>query len=165
MGTVTIEQAEERQAEQIAALVRRTVREVYPRYYLPEIVDAFCRLHSETAVLEDIRRADVLLLWLDGELIGTGTRREEGITRVYVLPDFQGRGYGTLLMDTLERRIAGEYPAARLDASLPACQMYEHRGYRTVRHERWPVENGVVLVYEIMEKPLQGAVKGGFCGA
>lgn len=165
MGTVTIEQAEESQAEQIAALVRRTVREVYPRYYLPEIVDAFCRLHSAPAVLEDIRRADVLLLRLDGELIGTGTRREEGITRVYVLPDFQGRGYGTLLMDTLERRIAGEYPAARLDASLPACQMYEHRGYRTVRHERWPVENGVVLVYEIMEKPLQGAVKGGFCGA
>ena len=154
MGQVTIEWAEERHAEQIAALVGRTVREVYPRYYLPEIVDAFCRLHSAAAVLEDIRQGGVLGLWLDGELIGTGTRRGACISRVYVLPSFQGRGYGALLMDALEGQAAGEHPALRLDASLPACQMYEHRGYRTIRHERWPVETGGVPVYEIMEKPL-----------
>ena len=113
MGQVTIEQAEERHAEQIAALVGRTVREVYPRYYLPEIVDAFCRLHSAAAVLEDIRQGGVLGLWLDGELIGTGTRRGACINRVYVLPAFQGRGYGTLLMDTLEGQAAGEHGAPR----------------------------------------------------
>ena len=50
--------------------------------------------------------------------------------------------------------------AAWLEASLPACLLYEHRGYRTVRHDRWPLENGVVLVYEIMEKTLRGENKG-----
>ena len=31
-------------------------------------------------------------------------------------------------------------------------QMYEKRGYQTIRNDRWNVENDVVLVYEIMEK-------------
>lgn len=38
------------------------------------------------------------------------------------------------------------------DASLPACQLYMKRGYRTVRYERWDCDNGAVLVYGIMEK-------------
>ena len=42
--------------------------------------------------------------------------------------------------------------AVQLEASLPACLLYEHRGYRTICHGQWPVENGVILVYEIMEK-------------
>ena len=30
----------------------------------------------------------------------------------------------------------------------------QKQGYKTVKHERWNVANGVVLVYEIMEKRL-----------
>ena len=41
-----------------------------------------------------------------------------------------------------------------INASLPACCLYEKRGYKTLQHERLTVENGVVLVYEIMEKCL-----------
>lgn len=71
------------------------------------------------------------------------------------MPEFQGRGYGTFIMEQLEDIIAGEYDIVCLDASLPACHLYEKRGYQTIRHDRWNVENGVVLVYEIMEKGLK----------
>lgn len=154
------ERAEEHQAEEISGLVRDTVRAVYPRYYLPEIVEAFCRLHGPEAVREDVRRGNVYGLWLDGVLIGTGAMEEDHITRVYVLPEFQGRGFGTLIMERLERAAGERYGAVRLDASLPACEMYERRGYRTVRHDRWPMEGGAVLVYEIMEKSLPGGSEG-----
>ena len=63
-------------------------------------------------------------------------------------------------MYRLEAEAARSCAAAWLEASLPACLLYEHRGYRTVRHDRWPLENGVVLVYEIMEKTLRGENKG-----
>ena len=53
VDTVDFRAAEEIHAEQIAALVERTVREIYPQYYRQEIVDAFCRLHGADAVLED----------------------------------------------------------------------------------------------------------------
>lgn len=45
-----------------------------------------------------------------------------------------------------------DYEEIILDASLPACQFYEHLGYRTHHHESWKCENGVVLVYDIMTK-------------
>ena len=154
LDTARLLPAEEAHAPLIAALVRRTVEEVYPRYYCREIVDAFRALHTPEAVGEDIRRGGVYGLWLDGTLIGTGTRLDSQITRVYVAPPFQGRGYGSLIMEKLEREAARQYAAVRLEASPPACLLYEHRGYRTICHGQWPVENGVILVYEIMEKQL-----------
>jgi len=44
---------------------------------------------------------------------------------------------------------------AILDASLPAVCLYEHRGYKTVGHGIYELENDVKLVYEIMEKKLR----------
>ena len=158
--TLRYEQARECHAVQISALVQNTVRTIYPRYYLPEIVDAFCQLHNTEAVLADIRQGGVYGLWLEGVLIGTGTRQGHHITRVYVAPDFQGRGYGSLIMEKLEQEIARHSGAAQLDASLPACQMYEHRGYRTLRHDQWVMEGGTILVYEIMEKSLRSRDEG-----
>ena len=152
VDAVRFEKAAERHAAQIAALVQHTVREIYPRYYLQEIVDAFCSLHGEDDVLQDIRQGTVYGLWMGNRLIGTGTGRQDHITRVYVLPALQGRGYGSFIMEKLEREAARQYAAVQLEASLPACLLYEHRGYRTICHGHWPVENGVILVYEIMEK-------------
>ena len=97
VDTVDFRAAEEIHAEQIAALVERTVREIYPQYYRQEIVDAFCRLHGADAVLEDIRRGGVYGLWRGGALVGTGTRQGNRIARVYVDPAHQGRGYGSLI--------------------------------------------------------------------
>ena len=102
--------------------------------------------------MQDIRQNAVYGLWLGNRLIGTGTGRQDHITRVYVLPALQGRGYGSFIMEKLEREAARQYAAVQLEASLPACLLYEHRGYRTICHGQWPVENGVILVYEIMEK-------------
>lgn len=44
---------------------------------------------------------------------------------------------------------------AILDASLSAACLYEHRGYKTVGHGIYELENDVKLVYEIMEKKLK----------
>lgn len=55
-------------------------------------------------------------------------------------------------MKCLEREIGLKYNNVYLDASLPASQFYEKRGYKTIKHDNLNVENGVVLVYEVMEK-------------
>ncbi len=76
------------------------------------------------------------------------------ITRVYVLPEHQKKGYGTFIMKNIEAQISEKYDKAYLDASLPATTLYEKLGFATVSHERYPVENGVILAYEVMEKEL-----------
>ena len=55
---------------------------------------------------------------------------------------------------SIEQEIAKNYSKVSLDASLPAVHLYESLGYRTVSHEKYPVDNDAILVYEIMEKEL-----------
>ena len=90
----------------------------------------------------------------DGEIVGTGCYKDNHIIRVYVNPAFQKQGYGSYIMNCLENEIGLCYGNVYLDASLPASLLYEKRGYKTLKHEQWNVENGVVLVYEVMEKQL-----------
>lgn len=55
-------------------------------------------------------------------------------------------------MKNIEAQISEKYDKAYLDASLPAAALYENLGFSTIKHERYPAENGVILAYEVMEK-------------
>lgn len=141
-------------AEQITALVQRTIQTIYPKYYPQEVVDFFLNLHSYENIRRDIDSGCVGVLIKDDKIIGTGQYQGNHITRVYVDPDFQGQGCGSHIMDCLEEAVGQLYGKVVLDSSLPASHLYEKRGYQTIKHERWPVANGVILVYEVMEKEL-----------
>ena len=156
MGTeeMRYQKATENDVEQILELVQTTITKVYPKYYPKEVVDFFCSLHCKEKIKEDICQGNVSVLLVDGRLVGTGSYQDNHITRVYVYPDFQGKGYGSRIMEALEAEISLTYDNVYLDASLPASHLYEKRGYRTIKHDKWKVENDVVLVYEVMEKPL-----------
>lgn len=147
--------AKKQDAERVYGLVQETIRTVYPKYYLKEIVDMFCEFHSLENILRDIEAGNTYILLENDTLIGTGTKQENHITRVYVLPGFQKKGYGTFLMRQLEDKIKEQYDFVDIDASLPACRLYAHLGYQTVDHGIWECENGVIQVYEIMKKQLR----------
>lgn len=149
--------ANEEDAWQIFELVQRTVREIYPKYYLPEIVDMFCEYHNIEKIKEDIKAEKTYKLVLEDKIVATGSIDNNHINRVYVLPEYQRNGYGSFIMSELERRIALKYDTASIDASLPACRLYEKLGYKTVEHGTWECANGVIQVYEIMEKELPTA--------
>ena len=135
--------------ETIFDIVQSSIKNTYPRYYPKEVVDFFCDLHSKERIKKDIEEGLVGVLLIDGVCVGTGCFKDEHITRVYVKPECQGQGYGSYIMDCLEKSISENFSHAVLDASLPACHLYETRGYKTVEHGKHPVENNVVLVYEV----------------
>lgn len=141
-------------AKDIADIVQKTVAEIYPKYYPREAVDFFKQLHGCQHIVKDIQKGRVYALEDDGEIVGTGSYEKQHITRVYVLPEHQGNGYGGYILRELEKEISGKYSRIVLDASLPACRFYESKGYRTVRHEEAKCEGNVVLVYDVMEKLL-----------
>ena len=39
--------------QNIYEIVKTTIRQIYPKYYLPEIVDAFCDFHSKENISKD----------------------------------------------------------------------------------------------------------------
>lgn len=135
-------------------VVQHTIKTIYPQYYPAEVVDFFCEHHSRDAILKDIENGAVSVLKIDGKIVGTGCFVENHITRVYVLPEYQKKGNGTFIMKNIEDQIVNKYDRAYLDASLPAATLYEKLGFYTIKHERYPVENEVILAYEIMEKVL-----------
>ncbi len=141
-------------AEQVYALVQETIKAIYPNYYPQEVVDFFCNLHSKENITADIEMGYVNILYSGDEIIGTGSVKDNHITRVFVLPQHQGQANGTFIMQCIETALMGKYDTAVIDSSLPACKFYEKHGYKTIKHESVNCENGKVLVYEVMEKQL-----------
>lgn len=147
-------QASKENAEQITKLVKDTIVTVYPKYYPKEVVDFFCELHGRDNILKDIEAGSVGVLLNEDVIVGTGSCVDNHVARVYVAPLFQGRGYGSYIMQCLENTIGLNYDEVYLDASLPASHLYETRGYTTIKHEKLTVKNDVVLVYEVMKKSI-----------
>ncbi len=147
--------ATEANLDEIFNLVQDTIKTVYPKYYPTEVVDFFCEHHNRENILKDIKSGTVGVLIVDNSVVGTGSYSDNHITRVYVEPTQRRKGYGTYIMKRLEEIIIKNgYNKAILDASLPAAYLYETLGYKSLSHEKYIVENDVVLVYEIMEKYL-----------
>ena len=138
--------------EEIYNLVQNTIQEVYPRYYPEEVVRFFSQQQCWENLERDLNEERIYIL-LDGEqVIGVGSYEGNHITRVFVKTDYQSHGVGSFLMQRLEDRISGEYETVHLESTMPAVIMFEKRGYCSVRHEKWTVRNGAVLVYPVMEK-------------
>lgn len=150
--------ATEPDLDQIVTLVQDTIKTIYPKYYPKEVVDFFCEHHCRENIAKDVKDGVVGVLLVDDEIVGTGCYRNNHITRVYVNPAYQKQGYGSYIMQCLEDEIGLHSDTVCLDASLPASHLYEKRGYNTIKHERHTVANGVVLVYEVMEKRLADGV-------
>lgn len=141
-------------AKEVTDIVQRTKEKIYPRYYPREVVDFFGRLHCYENILRDIQKNNVYVLESGNVAVGTGSFEENHITRLYVLPERQGKGYGSYILGELEKEIAKKYDCILLDASLPACRFYENNGYQTARHEEYKCGNDAVLVYDVMEKQI-----------
>ena len=142
-------------AEAIYNVLHTTIKTVYPKYYPKEVTDFFLKHHSREHVLEGIASGNMGVLADKDVIVGTGCFDGNHITGVYVLPCYQRRGCGSQIMDALEAAIMQKHQVSVLDASLPAVCLYEHRGYQTVGHGIYELENDVRLVYEIMDKKLR----------
>ena len=104
-------------------VVQHTIKTIYPKYYPMEVVDFFCEHHSEDAIEKDINNGYVSVLKIDGTIVATGCFVDNHITRVYVLPEHQKKGYGTFIMKNIEEQIGEKFDKAYLDASLPAAAL------------------------------------------
>lgn len=94
---MTYELAAIEDAKAVYEVVQHTIKSIYPKYYPREIVGFFCGHHSEETIEKDIKDGNVSVLKIDGNIVATGCFVDNHITRVYVLPEYQRKGYGTLI--------------------------------------------------------------------
>lgn len=84
-------------AKYIYEMVQDTIKQVYPKYYLPEIVDMFCAFHNEENIVEDIRNGKVCALLENNRIIGTGTIKKIILQGYMYCRIFRKKDLGLLL--------------------------------------------------------------------
>lgn len=142
--------------DEVRNIVVKTISGIYPHYYPEGAVEFFLTLHSKENIEEDMKNGFVYLC-IDTEntentIVGTVTIKQNHICRLFVLPEYQGKGYGRELMDYAEDIISGKFSEIILDASLPAKKIYLKRGYEEIEYHTIETDNGDHLCYDIMRK-------------
>lgn len=84
--------------DNIYSLVKSVIEVVYPKYYPTGAVDLYLNYHSREKIKKDIINNKVYYLSVKELIKGTVTVLENDISRLYVLPKEQGKGYGTQLL-------------------------------------------------------------------
>ena len=135
----------------VRRITRETITAIYPRYYPAGAVQFFLDHHSDERIRADIASGKVYLLCADGVAAGTVTVSGNEILRLFVLPEYQHRGYGKALLDFAENKILKGFQTVIIDASLPAKPIYKKRGYRETEYHTIQTENGDFLCYDVME--------------
>ncbi|ROR29166.1 acetyltransferase (GNAT) family protein [Mobilisporobacter senegalensis] len=143
----------------IKEIVIKTISSIYPKYYPKGAVEFFLAHHSDKNIMDAIDRQEVYLLRSENSYVGTGGIKENEINRLFILPEYQGKGYGTKMMDKLEAIILKEYNDIILDASLPAYEMYIKRGYIPIDYHKILTQYGDYLCYHVMKLELSHSKK------
>lgn len=138
--------------EQVADIVRKTIQNIYPKYYPTGAVQFFLNLHCEEHIKKVMAEEQIYFAIVQGKIVGTGSIRKNEICRLFILPQYQKKGYGSSLMDYLEKMIFQNYKTIYVAASFPAEQLYLKRGYKIISYEKIETENGDFLCYHTMEK-------------
>ena len=150
---MNIRKAERKDLATVKEIVQTTIREVYPKYYPAGAVEFFSEHHSDEKIMRDIDAGIVYLLVTDdGVPAGTVTLTDNEIDRLFVLPVFQGKGYGRALLDLAEKEISRSYDVIILHASLPAKSIYLKRGFHEVNYIKIDTGRGDFLCADVMEK-------------
>ena len=152
MKQVMITNATKEQITIVQSIVYETINAIYYKYYPKDVVNFFLNHHSEENILQDIEKNNVYLLSDNECYFGTGSISENYMNRMFILKEYQGKGYGSQLMDFLEKQIFFEHDSICLDSSLPAFNIYLKRGYIPLTYCEEIVDNGCVLCYYTMIK-------------
>ena len=142
--------ADQNNLEDVRNITQTTIRTIYPMYYPGGAVDFFSKHHSDEHIRDDISAGKVYILNDGDATVGTVTISEDSITRLFVLPECQHKGYGKSLLDLAEQKILESFDHVQIDASFPAKRIYKLRGYKEIEYNMIETENGDYLCYDVM---------------
>ena len=146
-------------AEETAALVAATLRISNNRDYPAEYIEANIASHSAEILRERAKSGHMYVACDGARIVGCGaiagywgSMTESILLTIFVLPEYQGRGIGRRIIETLER---DEYflRAGRIEipASITAVEFYRKLGYDYKNGVREPDGEQVVRLEKFRE--------------
>lgn len=132
-----IRKFKESDAKEVSDLIAKTLRQVNIKDYSMEYIENDIKILTPEYLLSRSKWTHSYVVCLDNKLVGCGSigsywgsEEESSLFTIFVLPEYQGRGIGRKIIETLE---SDEYflRAKRIEipASITACQFYRKLGY------------------------------------
>lgn len=132
-----IRRFEESDAKEVSDLIAKTLRETNIKDYSVEYIKNDIKILTSEYLIEKSKCTHSYVVYEDNKLVGCGSigaywgsEEESSLFTIFVLPEYQGRGIGRKIIETLEQ---DEYflRAKRIEipVSITAVQFYRKLGY------------------------------------
>ena len=134
---IEIRHASEDDSDEVSQLIIRTLRSSSAKEYSAAIIANVELSFSPSSVQRLMAKRKVFVASDNGRIVGTGSLDGKAVRMMFVLPEFQGRGIGTQLMQRIEA-LAREngVDVLTVPSSITAVAFYGALGFKFV-HERW----------------------------
>ncbi len=127
----------EEDAEAVSALVIKTVRISNVKDYTPELMEEVVKNMQPANILERAGWTHFYVVEDEGGIIGCGAigpywgkTDESSLFTIFVLPEYQGRGAGRLIIETLEQdEFFLRAKRIEIPSSITAVNFYRRFGY------------------------------------
>jgi len=134
-------------------VVHKTIEEIYPKYYPRSAVDFFHDYHSRENMGLKLPHEFTLVFMDNSKIFGTGSLFKNDIGRFFILPEYQGKGYGKMLLKELEKNVEKDkYDNFVLSSSLGAVEFYRKNNYIYNEYKTIDLADGNYLCYLEMIK-------------
>ncbi len=132
-----IRRFQESDAEEVSKLIIKTLRTTNIKDYSEEYIENDVKMFTPERVIKRASWTHFYVVCENKTIVGCGAigsywgkKDESSLFTIFVLPEFQGKGIGRRIIETLE---SDEYflKAKRIEipASITACQFYRKMGY------------------------------------
>ena len=100
---------EKKDAKEVSKLIIKTLRTTNIKDYSKAYIEKGVRILNAKNIIEKSRTRHFYVVCLDEKIIGCGSigydkeKEESCFYTIFVLPEYQGRGIGRLIVESLER--------------------------------------------------------------
>ena len=136
-GVLQHRRFQEADAAQVSVLIAKTLRTTNIKDYSPEYIEKDVAQFTPEKVIQRASWTHFYVFCEEDRIVGCGAigpywgkEDESSLFNIFVLPEYQGKGVGSAIIQALE---ADEYAlrAKRIEipASITACEFYRKMGY------------------------------------
>ena len=137
MGFYSVRRFENSDANEVSELIIRTLRTTNIKNYSTEYIENDVKMFTPQGVIERAGWTHFYVVCDKECIVGCGAigsywgkEDESSLFNIFVLPEYQGKGVGRMIMETLEN---DEYflraKRVEIPASITACEFYKRMGY------------------------------------
>lgn len=125
-------------AEKVSEIVGRNFIEINSWDYPMDEMQELLKIYNPEKLLQIASYAHTYVICNDDIIVGTGSitsywgsKTESILLTIFVLPEYHGKGFGRMIIETLEQdELFLRASRIEIPASITACKFYEKMGYR-----------------------------------